>query len=117
MGRFKGKMGGRAYAVCYQNRSVVKGRGKRWRLRRKAGVQFPKLGCSGVQLELEPSKMGEDGRKYLIIGQAWSCLGEVQPMDEKRLCDQPGPWKVLMFGHVWGVEHIWEGWKREVHVA
>lgn len=37
----------------------------------------------GVQLELESSKMGEDGRKYLIIGQAWSCLGEVQPKDEK----------------------------------
>lgn len=61
----------------------IRGTGKRRRSRKKAGVRFPKLGGPGVQLELEPSKMGEDGWKYLIIGQAWSCLGEVQPKEEK----------------------------------
>lgn len=57
--------------------------GEETEVRKKAGVQFLKLGCPSVQLELEPSKMGEDGRTYLIIGQAWSCLGGIQPVDEK----------------------------------
>ena len=57
--------------------------GEEMEVRKKAGVQFPKLGCPSVQLELELLKMGEDGRTYLIISQAWSCLGGVQPVDEK----------------------------------